>query len=229
MFIAGSVRDRSALVALYESTDGPNWTNNDGWLSNEPLKHWYGVETDSNGRVRRLHLTNNELNGTIPAEIGNMTRLDDLRLSTNQLSGSIPPELGNLTNLVLLFLSSNRLTGQIPPELGNLVNLRSLELSRNELFGTIPQELTRLVELNTFYLYDGVVCAPLNVEMQKWLAGIASRVVDNCLSQDRGILAAFYWATEGTNWTTSTGWLSDDPLRTWHGVKTGSDGRGYTS
>ncbi len=223
--IAGSVRDRSALVALYESTDGLNWTNNDGWLSNEPLKHWYGVETDSNGRVRSLDLTDNELNGPIPAEIGNMTKLIDLRLNINQLSGSIPPELGNLTNLVILFLSSNRLTGQIPPELGNLVNLRSLVLSSNELFGTIPQELTRLVELNTFYLPDRGVCAPLNVEMQEWLAGIASRLADNCLSQDRGILAAFYWATEGTNWTTSTGWLSDDPLRTWHGVKTGSDGR----
>ena len=223
--IAGSVRDRSALVALYESTDGLNWTNNDGWLSNEPLKHWYGVETDSNGRVRRLDLSDNELNGPIPAEIGSMTRLIDLSLDINKLSGSIPPELGNLTNLILLFLRINRLTGQIPPELGNLVNLRSFSLSSNELVGTIPQELTRLVELNTFYLYDSGVCAPLNVEMQEWLAGIASRLADNCISQDLGTLAAFYWATEGTNWTTSTGWLSDEPMRTWHGVKTDSDGR----
>ena len=177
------------------------------------------------GSLRYVNVTANRISGSIPPQLGSMTGLDDLRLSFNQLSGSIPPELGKLTKLGILYLDHNRLTGQIPPELGNLVNLRNLSLARNELVGTIPQELTRLVELDTFYLYDSGVCAPLNVEMQEWLAGITDRLADNCISQDLGTLAAFYWATGGTNWTTSTGWLSDEPLHTWHGVKTGSDGR----
>lgn len=28
---------RAALVALYETTDGPNWINNDNWLTDAPL------------------------------------------------------------------------------------------------------------------------------------------------------------------------------------------------
>ena len=35
--------DREVLVALYNATDGPNWTNNTNWLSEEPIWEWYGV------------------------------------------------------------------------------------------------------------------------------------------------------------------------------------------
>ena len=41
--------DRAGLVALYEATDGPNWINNEGWLSDAPLDEWYG---GGNGRIR---------------------------------------------------------------------------------------------------------------------------------------------------------------------------------
>ena len=37
--------DRAALVALYEATDGPNWANSQKWLTDAPLREWYGVET----------------------------------------------------------------------------------------------------------------------------------------------------------------------------------------
>ena len=46
--------DREALVALYNATDGPNWANNDNWLSDRSLGEWHGVRTDANGRVMRL-------------------------------------------------------------------------------------------------------------------------------------------------------------------------------
>ena len=49
--------DRAALVALYESTDGPNWVNSENWLTDAPLGEWYGVDTDRSGRVRRLDLS----------------------------------------------------------------------------------------------------------------------------------------------------------------------------
>ena len=35
---------------------------------------------------------------------------------------------------------------------------------------------------------------------------------------DREVLEAFYHATDGPNWGTSTNWLSDAPLSEWHGV-----------
>lgn len=47
----------------------------------------------------------------------------ELSLHANQLSGSIPPELGNLSGLWLLGLKHNQLTGDIPTSFINLVNL----------------------------------------------------------------------------------------------------------
>ena len=55
----------------------------------------------------------------------------------NQVTGSLPAELGNLSNLTNLFLFENQLTGSIPSELGNLGNLQYLALSNNQLSGSI--------------------------------------------------------------------------------------------
>ena len=42
---------------------------------------------------------------------------------------------------------------------------------------------------------------------------------------DRAALEAFYDATDGQNWTDSTNWKTDAPLREWHGVTTDGAGR----
>jgi Leucine-rich repeat (LRR) protein len=66
-----------------------------------------------------LDLGRNQLTGSIPSEIWNLTNLTNLRLRSNQLTGSIPTEIGNLTNLTYLELTSNQLTGIIPDEICN--------------------------------------------------------------------------------------------------------------
>ena len=83
-----SVRD--ALVALYRAADGDNWNRNDSWLSDAPLGEWYGVTTDDTGRVIDLDLSENQLSGVIPAEIGRLTDLTRLSLWGNQLQGGNP-------------------------------------------------------------------------------------------------------------------------------------------
>lgn len=45
---------------------------------------------------------------------------------SNNISGTIPSELGNLTNLVSLDLYLNNFTGEIPDSLGKLTKLRFL-------------------------------------------------------------------------------------------------------
>ena len=139
--------DRAALEALYDATNGANWSSNDNWKTDEPLGQWFGVSTDSDGRVTRLELSRNQLSGTIPAELGNLTRLQDLVLDVNQLSGTIPAELGNLTSLASLFLGANQLSGTIPVEIGNLTRLEHLLLGFNQLSGTIPVEIGNLTSL----------------------------------------------------------------------------------
>ena len=146
--------DRDALEELYEAADGDAWTENRNWLTNAPLDRWHGVITNRSGRVVELDLTENELNGTIPAALGNLTYLEALDLSKNQLKGNIPPELGNLANLEALILYGNQLSGSIPTELDSLSKLQILALSGNNLRGPIPPELGQLANLTLLVLSD---------------------------------------------------------------------------
>jgi len=98
--------------------------------------------------VSDLNLYWNELSGTIPADIANMTNLNGLALANNQLTGAIPPELGSMTNLTLLDIHGNQLTGSIPSELRNLIHLEKLYLEYNQLTGKIPAGLEQLTYLN---------------------------------------------------------------------------------
>ena len=169
--------DRAALEALYHATDGPNWVNNENWLTNAPLGEWYGVDTDASGRVVGLNLSGDwdsearkdvthGLSGPIPRELGDLTSLRQLILHNNDLRGPIPTELGNLANLEILGLAYNDLRGRIPPELGNLASLEFLSLSDNSLTGTIPRELGNLSELRLLLqLHDNQLTGPIPPEL----------------------------------------------------------------
>ena len=61
--------ERDVLIALYQRTDGKNWTNQSGWLVNEDHCSWFGVNC-IDGAVTRLDLDSNQLNGPILKELG---------------------------------------------------------------------------------------------------------------------------------------------------------------
>jgi len=187
--------DREILEIFYDATGGPNWTNNANWLTDAPLRNWYGVEVNGEGRVSRLEIYRNNLTGAIPPELGNLAELRELVLSGNltgqiprelgdltalthlelvgtNLTGSIPPELGNLARLERLRLSWNNLTGRIPPELGNLANLNWLDLSYNNLTGRIPSELSNLAYLRWLSLTSNDLSGSVPPELgaMTWLS-----------------------------------------------------------
>ena len=144
--------DRAALIAFYKATDGSNWKNNTNWCSDKPLNEWFGVSTNTEGRVIKLILRENNLNGPISSGLGQMTKLITLDLISNKLSGKIPPEFGNLSNLYQLNLVDNLLSGELPVELGKLKKTWSLLLTKNELSGTIPIELRFMKNLRDLCL-----------------------------------------------------------------------------
>ncbi|NJX16346.1 FG-GAP-like repeat-containing protein [Tamlana crocina] len=149
--------DYNALVALYNSTNGDSWTNNTNWLdATKPLNTWYGIYNVVNNRVVDLNIGNNNLTGSIPAEIGNLTELTYLSLWGNELTGNIPPEIGNLTKLTYLDLAPNNFSGSIPTEIGNLVNLETLWLNQSGLSGSIPASLANLTKLKHLHLHSSI-------------------------------------------------------------------------
>ena len=164
--------------------------------------------------------------------MGNLSNLIVLFLHSNQLTGEIPAELGNLSNLQELWLNDNQLTGEIPTELGNLSNLQGLSLNNNQMTGELPQTLTGLTALAWFTFGNNAgLCAPTDEAFQTWLQSVASVRGDNCVAEDedsaedRAVLVELYNATDGANWTNNTNWLSDEPMREWHGVVTDDEGR----
>ena len=91
--------DRQVLEKLYDATGGPRWRNNSNWKTKEPLSSWYGVVTDANDRVTGLWLPKNNLSGTIPVDLGYLTRLEEIDLSSNALYGELPASLTELRRL----------------------------------------------------------------------------------------------------------------------------------
>ena len=143
-----SPEDSLVLVTIYNNMNGSNWKNQDNWLSQSPVKDWWGITVEDN-RVTKIDLTANNLSDSIPTEIGDLTDLSSLRLDLNKsIRGSIPETIGDLTNLNILNLERNQLKGNIPPEIGNLTKLTFLNLSSNELKGLIPSDIGNLMSLN---------------------------------------------------------------------------------
>ena len=78
-----------------------------------------------------LDLSNNRLDGALPAEIRQLSQLEVLDASDNVMTG-LPAEIGQLKNLKTLDVSNNQLTG-LPRELGQLEKLEILDLRGNAI------------------------------------------------------------------------------------------------
>ncbi|WP_296705814.1 hypothetical protein, partial [Algoriphagus sp.] len=90
-----SQAEYQALIDIYQSTGGANWTNKTGWSTADPnvvqpVGGWYGVGVDPNGHITSINLIQNNLVGTLPASIQNLVNLESLWLFTNNLSGQLP-------------------------------------------------------------------------------------------------------------------------------------------
>ena len=187
----GLVADCEALLAARDTLAGSGTLN---WSGSTAIAAWDGVTLSGSPlRVTSLVLSDSQLTGTIPPELGNLNNLERLNLTRNQLTGDIPPELSLLTNLQLLALGGNQLTGPIPtwlvnitnleelylwgnqftgaipPELGNLPSLVKLGLSENQLTGPIPAELGSLVNLRELWLNDNQLSGPVPT----WMGSLA--------------------------------------------------------
>ena len=153
--------DHEALVALYDASGGPAWTNSTNWKTEAPLGQWHGVTADADGRVTGLSLASNNLIGRLPATLGNLSRLKWLSLGGNALSGPIPTALGDLSRLERLALRRNSLTGPIPATVVSMSSLEHLDLGSNALTGTIPEGLAGLAKLEWLDLGSNALSGPV--------------------------------------------------------------------
>eukprot|EP00850_Spirogloea_muscicola_P003976 SM000016S01964 [mRNA] locus=s16:925125:939965:- [translate_table: standard] len=109
-----------------------------------------------------LDLSNNQLSGPLPTDIGNLDMLSNLDLSGNLLSGALPESFVGCISSNYLDLHDNQLNGPVPAVIGNLTSLSVLDLSGTFLYGSIPAFVTsRLLFLSDLRLKDNQLSGPL--------------------------------------------------------------------
>eukprot|EP00301_Raphidiophrys_heterophryoidea_P024110 c7721_g1_i1.p1 GENE.c7721_g1_i1~~c7721_g1_i1.p1 ORF type:complete len:848 (-),score=255.67 c7721_g1_i1:106-2589(-) len=140
----GQDLERFALNALYNATQGKLWyrqSGNSQWGSDIWICFWSGVEcSGSSGamRVTSLQLPSNGLTGMLPPTLALLKNLTVLDLSDNFLQGPIPAELGDLLQLQSLKLRRNQLTGTLPTNITMIPKLEVLDIGVNFLTGSLP-------------------------------------------------------------------------------------------
>ena len=155
----GLVADCEALLEARDVLVGSGSLN---WSAGTPIAQWEGVTLRGTPeRVGWLDLRAKGLDGSIPAELGQLSNLTYLNLRTNDLTGTIPASLGNFAKLRVLNLNGNDLTGTIPEELGNLASLREMWLHANDLTGPIPASLGNLANLEKLKLRNNRLSGPI--------------------------------------------------------------------
>eukprot|EP00984_Skeletonema_dohrnii_P005545 scaffold1955_cov106-Skeletonema_dohrnii-CCMP3373.AAC.13 len=135
-----SVIERPSLEAIYNETDGQNWTNSAGWMNEtEDYCVWHGISCDSDGFVTSIDLRDNNLAGQFPV----YTNTNNTRSEGNNTWLFAKYGLGNLYNLKMVDLADNKLIGTI--DYRSLYNLNALfhfDVSGNQLSGEVEVLVT---------------------------------------------------------------------------------------
>ncbi len=186
--LGSAFAQRYALVVIYFSLLGEGWTNQEKWL--DPSLHecdWSSgifcqYDLSEERVVTGFDATRNNLQGSVPDEIGLLTSSESFRIPKNTVGGTLPSTIGKMTSLSVIDCSENEIEGSIPSTIGGVSNLIQLDLSSNKLNSTIPNELYSLKLLRTLTVRSNYLSGPLNEAISALQSLVTLDVRNNSLS-----------------------------------------------
>uniref|UniRef100_A0A0E0BFW4 Receptor kinase-like protein Xa21 n=1 Tax=Oryza glumipatula TaxID=40148 RepID=A0A0E0BFW4_9ORYZ len=123
--------------------DIPDFTNCSNlkslWLSRNHLVGQFNSNFPP--RLQDLILASNNITGTIPSSLANITSLQRLSITDNNINGNIPHEFAGFPMLQILYADGNKLAGRFPRAILNISTIVGLAFSSNYLNGEIPSNL----------------------------------------------------------------------------------------
>ncbi|KAK6946602.1 Serine-threonine/tyrosine-protein kinase, catalytic domain [Dillenia turbinata] len=137
-------------------------------------------------QLTNISLLGNRLTGPITKEIGNISTLVELVLEINQLNGTLPPELGNLTQISRLLFTSNNFTGPIPDSFAKLTTLTDFRIGDNHFTGSMPSYITNWTNLQKLVIQASGLQGPIPDGISSLTA-----ITDLRISDINGSAAAF--------------------------------------
>eukprot|EP00956_Cyclotella_meneghiniana_P024086 scaffold48025_cov51-Cyclotella_meneghiniana.AAC.1 len=145
--------ERFTMALIYYETRGDNWDNRYNFLSSDHICKWKG----------KFARNTNNLEGSIPYEMGFLNQLTVLDFGNNHVSSPLPP-LNTLVNLTQIVMKHNDLDGLIP-DLSALSKLNTLDLSENEFQGNLF-DVSNLTQLETFKVSGNKVSGEVPLSFQ---------------------------------------------------------------
>jgi Leucine-rich repeat (LRR) protein len=173
------VLNRYTAALMYIKLDGPNWINcgadsqscinTDPDVTREPVRwmteshecNWYGLfcvdertlSVDDQSVLRVIDIPDNNVGGTLPLEIFELSGLEILTMDGNgRIEGTLPSEIAKLINLTVIDMDTNKLMGSIPDSLFSLTNLVAIDLNDNQFTGTLSTNVGNLRKLGVLQL-----------------------------------------------------------------------------
>ncbi len=242
-----SEEDLLLVTEFYNSTNGDNWANNSGWLSEEPIGNWYGITVDGD-KIIKIDLRNNNLVGTVPNSALDISYLDTLLLSGNSLT-DLPP-LNEIPGIKLLDISQNLLSFSVFEEFSSADNtVYSPQRPLLEEVNILAQlndvvTLNRAIpgqQLSYSWFKNGQTYAGTGPSIQvtaesfaaegKYTVQVTSALIPNLsinsksinlkvssLERDSTVLVALYDSLGGDSWTKKANWKTGK-VTDWEGVQ----------
>lgn len=122
--------------------------------------------------------------GTIPTEVGKLSKLIFLDLDFNALTGTLTPELLSLSSLTQLDLNNNKLSGSING-IGVFPFLEFLQIHSNDFTGTVPESVGLSSNLAVFTLHDSFISGTMpasvcDLVVSAGMGGVLTSLIADC-------------------------------------------------